>query len=139
MNTTVMNAPISLLGRVGLSLLFIVSGWGKLTGYAATQQYMSVLGVPPALLPLVILLELGGGLAIAAGLFTRWIAFALAAFSVATALIAHTHFADAAQAINFWKNLGLTGGFLLLANQGAGAYSLDALIRRRIAPTAQRA
>ncbi|MEG1767892.1 MAG: DoxX family protein [Comamonas sp.] len=126
-----MNATLSLLGRIGLSLLFIISGWGKISGYAGTQQYMAAMGVPGALLPLVILLELGGGLAIAAGLFSRWVALALAGFSVATALVFHANFGDAMQAINFWKNLGMAGGFLLLAAQGAGAFSLDALINRR--------
>ena len=74
-----MNASLSLLGRAGLSLIFIISGWGKIAGYAATQQYMESVGVPGGLLPLVIALELGGGLAILAGAFTRWIAIALAA------------------------------------------------------------
>lgn len=126
-----MNATLSLLGRIGLSLLFIISGWGKISGYAGTQQYMEAMGVPGALLPLVILLELGGGLAIAAGLFSRWVALALAGFSVATALVFHANFGDAMQAINFWKNVGMAGGFLLLAAQGAGALSIDALISRR--------
>lgn len=126
-----MNATLTLLGRIGLSLLFIISGWGKISGYAGTQQYMEAMGVPGMLLPLVILLELGGGLAIAAGLFSRWIAIALAGFSVVTALVFHANFGDANQAINFWKNVGMAGGFLLLAAQGAGAFSLDALIHRR--------
>ncbi|MEG2632112.1 MAG: DoxX family protein [Comamonas sp.] len=126
-----MNATLSLLGRIGLSLLFIISGWGKISGYAGTQQYMEAMGVPGALLPLVILLELGGGLAIAAGLFSRWVALALAGFSVVTALVFHANFGDTMQAINFWKNIGMAGGFLLLAAQGAGAFSIDALISRR--------
>lgn len=126
-----MNATLSLLGRIGLSLLFIMSGWGKISGYAGTQQYMEAMGVPGALLPLVILLELGGGLAIAAGLFSRWVALALAGFSVVTALVFHANFGDTMQAINFWKNIGMAGGFLLLAAQGAGAFSIDALISRR--------
>ena len=126
-----MNATFSLLGRIGLALLFIISGWGKISGYAGTQQYMEAMGVPGALLPLVILLELGGGLAIAAGLFSRWVALALAGFSVVTALVFHANFGDTMQAINFWKNIGMAGGFLLLAAQGAGAFSIDALISRR--------
>ena len=126
-----MNATLSLLGRIGLSLLFIISGWGKISGYAGTQQYMEAMGVPGALLPLIILLELGGGLAIAGGLFSRWVALALAGFSVVTALVFHANFGDTMQAINFWKNIGMAGGFLLLAAQGAGAFSIDALISRR--------
>jgi putative oxidoreductase len=120
-----MNASLTLLGRFGLALIFIISGWGKITGYGGTQQYMEAMGVPGALLPLVILLELGGGLAIASGLFTRWVALGMAVFSVATAAVFHANFADPAQAINFWKNVSMAGGFLVLAAHGAGAYSID--------------
>jgi putative oxidoreductase len=126
-----MNAYLSLLGRAGLSLIFIISGWGKLAGYAATQQYMESMGVPGALLPLVIALELGGGLAILAGAQTRWIAIAIALFSLASAAIFHADFADQMQAISFWKNVAMAGGFLVLAANGPGSLSLDALWARR--------
>jgi putative oxidoreductase len=120
-----MNAQLSLLGRIGLSLIFIISGWGKIAGYAATQQYMESAGVPGALLPLVIALELGGGLAILAGAFTRWIALALAVFALASAALFHANLGDAAQAVNFWKNVAIAGGFLMLAAHGAGTLSVD--------------
>ena len=126
-----MNNQLALLGRIGLSLIFIISGWGKIAGYAATQGYMEAMGVPGALLPLVIALELGGGLAILAGAFTRWIALAIAAFSLLSAAIFHADFGDAAQAISFWKNVAMAGGFLMLAAHGAGAFSVDALLARR--------
>lgn len=129
-----MNAVLSLLGRAGLSLIFIIAGWGKIAGYAATQGYMESMGVPGALLPLVIALELGGGLAILLGVFTRPIAIALAFFSVVSALIFHANLADPMQSILFWKNFALAGGFLLLANQGPGGMSLEAVLpRRRVA------
>jgi putative oxidoreductase len=131
-----MNAVLSLLGRVGLSLIFIISGWGKIAGYEGTQGYMEAMGVAGALLPLVIALELGGGLAIAAGFFTRWIALALSAFSVVSAAIFHANFADPMQAISFWKNIAMAGGFLMLAAHGPGALSLEALLQRRRNPSA---
>jgi putative oxidoreductase len=126
-----LDATASLLGRVGLSLIFVISGWGKIAGYAGTQQYMEAMGVPGGLLPLVIALELGGGLAILGGAFTRWIALALAAFSLASAALFHADFGDAAQAINFWKNVAMAGGFLMLAAHGAGTFSLDQAWSRR--------
>lgn len=126
-----MNNQLVLLGRIGLSLIFIISGWGKIAGYDATQGYMEAMGVPGALLPLVIVLELGGGLAILAGAFTRWTAVAIAAFSLLSAAIFHADLGDAAQAISFWKNVAMAGGFLMLAAHGAGAYSVDALLARR--------
>jgi putative oxidoreductase len=125
------NAYVSLLGRTGLSLIFIISGWGKIAGYAATQGYMESVGVPGALLPLVIALELGGGLAILAGAFTRWFALGLAVFSIVSALVFHADLGDQMQAIMFWKNFAIAGGFLLLAANGPGPLSLDAAVSRR--------
>jgi len=127
-----MSAYLSLFGRIGLSLIFLVSGWGKLGGYAATQQYMKSMGVPGTLLPLVISLEILGGLAILAGSLTRWAAISLALFSLASAVIFHADFADPMQASNFWKNLSIAGGFCVLAANGAGALSVDAVIGRRM-------
>jgi putative oxidoreductase len=80
---------------------------------------------------LAVVIELGGGLAILFGLFTRPVAFVCAIWCVATALIAHTNFADRIQEIQFFKNMGMTGGFLYIAAFGAGAWSLDAWRSRR--------
>lgn len=126
-----MNAFATLLGRVGLSLIFIISGFGKIAAYAGTQQYMESQGVPGALLPLVILTELGGGLAILSGFFTRWVALALAGFSVISALLFHHNFGDQMQQINFMKNIAMAGGFLVLFANGAGKFSIDALRSRK--------
>lgn len=114
-----------LIGRIGLSAIFVVSGFGKLAAYAGTQQYMEAAGVPGALLPLVILAEVGGGLAVLSGFLTRTAAIGLAVFSVIAALAFHSHVADQMQSINFMKNIGLAGGFLALAASGAGKFSLD--------------
>ncbi|WP_028919272.1 DoxX family protein [Pseudoxanthomonas suwonensis] len=121
----------ALLGRIGPSLIFIVSGWGKLAAYAGTQQYMENMGVSGALLPLVIALEIGAGLAVLAGVFTRSASLALAAFSLATGLLFHADFADPNQFIHLMKNVALAGGFLMLAANGAGAFSIDAWRRDR--------
>lgn len=121
----------TLLGRNALALIFVLSGAGKLAAYAATQQYMASVGVPGALLPLVILAELGGGLAVMAGLLTRTAATGLAVFSIAAGALFHADFADQNQMIHFMKNIAVAGGLLLLAANGPGALSLDALIARR--------
>jgi len=121
-----MNNLYSLLGRIGLSAIFIVSGLGKISAYAGTQQYMTSAGVPGELLPLVILVELGGGLAILGGAFTRWAALLLAGFSVVSAILFHAHFGDQNQFVHFMKNIAIGGGFLMLAAHGAGAFSVDA-------------
>ncbi len=121
-----MNNAIVLIARLLLAHIFVLAGVGKITGYAGTQGYMESMGVPGALLPLVILLELGGGLALIIGLLTRWVALALAAFCVASALIFHMNWSEQTQMIMFMKNVALAGGFLLLYVQGAGAFSVDA-------------
>lgn len=125
-----MNNLATLFGRIGLSLIFIISGLGKIAGYAGTQQYMETVGVPGGLLPLVIALEVGGGLAILAGLFTRPVAIALAGFSIISAALFHAKLGDQMQFINFFKNIAIAGGFLALAANGAGGWSLDALRKR---------
>lgn len=112
----------SCLGRVLLSLIFIVAGYGKIAGYAATAGYMESKGVPGIMLPLVILLELGGGLLILVGFQTRIVAFLLAGFCALTALIFHDLGSDQT---GFLKNMALAGGFLMLMLHGAGHWSLD--------------
>lgn len=127
-----MNNAALLGGRTGLALLFILAGVTKLGGgYAATQAYMDSMGVAGGLLPLVIALEIGGGLAILTGLLTRTSALALAAFSVASGLMFHFDLGDANQFTAFLKNLAIAGGLVLLAVQGAGDYSLDRLLRHQ--------
>jgi putative oxidoreductase len=116
---------LDLAGRILLAVLFLVAGIGKLGDYAGTQAYMASQGVPGALLPAVIALELGGAALVVAGLWTRIAALALAAFTELAALLFHADFADPMQQIMFLKNLSIAGGFLLLAANGAGAWSVD--------------
>jgi len=118
----------TLVGRILMSLLFIMGGWGKLMAPAATQAMLASHHLPmvEAGWVLAVVVELGGGLAILFGLFIRPVAFVCAVWCVATALIAHTNFADRIQEVNFFKNMGMTGGFLYIATFGAGAWSLDA-------------
>jgi putative oxidoreductase len=114
-----------LAGRVLLAALFLVTGLGKIGGYAATAGYMASVGVPGALLPLVIATEVLGAAAIIIGWKTQIIAFMLAGFTLLSALIFHANFADQTQMIMFLKNLSIAGGFLLLVANGAGRFSLD--------------
>jgi putative oxidoreductase len=126
-----MNNVSVLLGRVGLSLIFILSGWGKIFAYAGTQQYLQSAGLPGALLPLVIAVEFGGGLAILFGFATRWVSVALAGFSILAAVFFHSNFGDQNQFIHFMKNVAVAGGFLALFANGAGPFSIDALLNSR--------
>ena len=118
----------ALLGRVAMSLLFIHGGWGKLLAPAATQAMLASHHLPMVKYGwiLAVIVELGGGLAILLGLFTRPVGLVLAIWCIATALIAHTNFADRNQEIHFLKNMAMMGGFLYVAAFGGGAWSLDA-------------
>jgi len=115
-------APVA---RILLSLMFVTSGLSKISGYAATQGYMEAMGVPGAMLPLVIVLELIGGLAVMLGWKTRIAAFLLAGFSLLSALLFHANFGDQMQMIMFMKNISIAGGFLMIVSLGGGAFSLD--------------
>jgi len=124
--TTTTTAATQLTGRALLSAIFIMAGASKLGAWAGTQAYMESMGVPGALLPLVVLLEIGGGLAVLLGWQARINAFLLACFSVVSALVFHADFGDQTQSIMFMKNLAMAGGLLMLVVSGAGAWSIDA-------------
>lgn len=119
-----------LVARILMPILFISAGWGKITGYAGTQQYMEAMGVPGALLPLTILLEFGGGLAILFGLLTRTTALITAIFTLLTAVLFHSNFAEGMNSLMFMKNMTIAGGYLLLALTGPGAISIDRLLKK---------
>lgn len=113
------------LGRILLSLIFVQAGINKIVNYAGTQGYMESAGVPGALLPLVIAVELAGGLAVILGWQARLAAFLLAGFSLLSGLLFHGNFADPMQMILFMKNVALAGGFLMIVSHGAGPFSID--------------
>lgn len=117
---------LELAGRILLSLIFLMSGIGKIAGYEATAGYMSAMGVPGALLPVTIVLEIAGAVAIMAGWKTRIAAFLLAGFTLVAAVIFHSNFGDQIQMIMFLKNVAIVGAFVMLMAKGAGRYSLDA-------------
>lgn len=116
------------VGRVLLSILFITAGFGKLTAIGGTAAWFGSLGFPaPTVVAILVgLLELVGGLAILVGFKTRIAAIALAVFTIAATLVAHTNLADQIQQLMFLKNLSVTGGLLILAAFGAGTLSVDA-------------
>jgi len=121
------HALASLAARLLIAPVFIWAGYGKITDYAASAGYMEMFGLPGMLLPLAIFAELGGGLAILLGIFSRWAALALAGFCIVTAVIFHSAWSGdggSMQMINFMKNLGLAGGLLLLFANGPGKYAV---------------
>jgi putative oxidoreductase len=118
---------LPLIGRLLIGLPFAMSGLSKLGAYGATTGMISAVGlpVPPLAFAVAVAIELGGGLLLIAGYRARYVAAALALFSLATALAFHNNFADQNQMINFLKNVMMAGGLLQIVAFGAGAFSID--------------
>lgn len=128
-------AILALVGRVLLSLIFIGAGANKIPSFQTTLAFMTQhqLPFPELLLPLTILVEIGGGVAIAVGYRTRAAAVLLALFLIPATLVFHSELVihhDADQTVQFMKNLAIMGGLLTLAANGPGSWSADARPRR---------
>ncbi|WOK36662.1 DoxX family protein [Sphingomonas sp. C3-2] len=124
---TTFNGLIVLLARVLLSAIFIWSGWGKVADIGGTAAYIASSGLPTILAWPSAFFELIVGLFVLIGFQTKWAALALAFFSFVTAFLFHTGFADPMQQINFFKNLAMTGGFLMLYAYPHNHYSIEAV------------
>lgn len=112
--------------RGTLGLFFIYFGLDKFVHYSDTAIYMSTFSVPGLLLPLVILLEVVGGIALLVGWQLKRVAALLAGFTALTALIFHSDFVEQVQVLLFMKNMAIAAGLLLFVAVGAGKLSLDA-------------
>lgn len=131
--TTTFQNQLALVGRLLLALLFLPAGISKIAGFAGTSGYIASKGLPLPELGVVIaiVMEIGGSLALIAGLKTRIAALALAVFTLVATFVFHNFWgvpADQAmvQQLMFYKNIAVVGGLLLLAAHGAGAWSVDA-------------
>lgn len=120
-----------LAARILLAQIFIISGLGKIGGFAGTAAFMAGAGLPfaPVLLTLTIALELGGGILLVLGWQARWVAAAFFGFTFLTAVMFHPFWnSDAAsflgQMNNFMKNLAIMGGMLYVVVHGPGSLSL---------------
>jgi putative oxidoreductase len=129
---------VILAARVLLVLLYVIFGWSKLTNYGETLSYMATTGAPVPQISAVIAIaiEFFVGTAIVFGIFTRPLALVMAVYTLATAFIGHHYWTmsgaeQLANETNFYKNVSIMAGFLLLYITGAGKYSLDAIFGER--------
>lgn len=121
-----------LLGRVLLMILFVLFGWSKLTSFSGTVAFMVSEGAPlPTISALIaIFMEFFVGIALLIGFYTRPLALVFAVYTLGTALIGHHYWSmpdheRAANMINFYKNVSIMGGLVLLCVTGPGKYSVD--------------
>jgi putative oxidoreductase len=118
----------ALLGRLLLSVIFVLGGAGKLADFSATVALMGNEGLPLPIAAAIVAIAVEGvgGALMVVGWHARETAAVLAAWCIATALVAHRDFAVEDQMINFLKNVAMAGGFLQVVAFGAGGWSLDA-------------
>ena len=120
-----MTKILDLIGRIFISLVFLLSGFNKIGNYDGTVGWMESFGLPGFLLIPAIILEIVGPILIIIGYQTRIAAASLSLFCIATAIIFHNDFSDQMQLTAFLKNIALAGGFLFLVVNGAKGYCLD--------------
>ncbi len=123
---------VPLLGRILVSVVFILGGIGKITGFSMEEGMVAAkhLPMPAVALGIALVIELVGGLAILLGLFTRFTSWILFLYLIPTTLLFHNFWAQQGMdridaMIHFEKNLAIMGGLLFLATYGSGAYSID--------------
>lgn len=124
---------LALIGRVTLSLIFILGGFGKITGFAGSVAYAASAGMPFPELGIVvaILIEFVGGIMLLVGYKARWAALALAVLIVPINYYFHADFAQQLQMTMFMKNVAILGGMLMAAAHGAGKFSVDAWMMKK--------
>jgi putative oxidoreductase len=121
--------PLLLTGRLLLALIFLHESITLIRVFTVVSAYMAKVGVPGVILLATIALQLGAGLMVAFGFQARLGALSLGLFCLATAFLFHTNFANKNELLHFEKDLARAGGLFVLTIKGAGAWSVDALLR----------
>ena len=116
---------LELIGRIFISLIFLIAGFGKIFNYEETIGYMESFGVPGYLLVPAIIIEILFPLLVIIGYKTKFSAMILSLFAILLAIIFHTDFSNQMQLMSFLKNFAIAGGFLIIFVRGAGKYSID--------------
>ncbi len=116
---------LDLVGRVSISLVFLLSGINKIVNYEGSIGWMESFGMPGIFLIPAIILEIGAPILIIIGYKVKIAAALLSVFCIATALIFHTDFSNQMQFVSFMKNIALAGGFLFLVINDTKDFSLE--------------
>ena len=116
---------LELIGRIFISLIFLIAGVGKIFNYEGTIGYMESYGIPGYLLIPAIIIEILLPILVIVGYKTKLSSMILALFAILLAIIFHTDFSNQIQLIAFLKNFAIAGGFLIISIKGSGKYSID--------------
>ena len=125
---------VLLAGRLLLATIFLHEGVTLAVNFNATAASFAKLGLELPVTLGVVMLQLGAGFSVAAGLATRLGAFALGIFCLMTAVLFHTNFASQNELLHFEKDFAIAGGMFVLAMSGAGSLSIDAILKRNCPP-----
>ena len=116
---------VELVGRIFLSALFLIEGFGKISMQEDVIMYMDDYGVPGILFVPATVLEILFPLLLIVGYKTKWAASVMALFTFTVAIIFHTDFSEGMQMVFFLKDLAIAGGFMVILVYGPGKISLD--------------
>ncbi|HAW52324.1 MAG TPA: hypothetical protein DCX54_08375 [Flavobacteriales bacterium] len=118
---------LSLIGRIFLSLIFIVHGTMKVMDFEHFWHGLELKGVPlaPMVSIIVVFIELGGGLAILIGFYTRFFTSIMAIYLLGVTLVYYPFWSDTTLFEDFMRNLAIVGGLIIEDYAGAGKNSVD--------------
>ena len=122
---------IELIGRIFLSVLFLINGISKIFDYEGTIEYMENFGVPGVLIYPAIIIEILFPILLIIGYKTRLSAIVLASFTILLAVIFHTDFSNQIQLTQFLKNFAIAGGFIIIFVYGPDKYSIDYMLKSK--------
>ena len=116
---------VEFVGRVLLSISFLVEGLGKISIKDDVIMYMEEFSVPGILFMPATILEILFPIFLIVGYKTKWAAAVMALFTFTVAIIFHTDFTEGMQMMFFLKDIAIAGGFMIVVAHGPGKISLD--------------
>ena len=123
---------VELLGRIFLSALFLIEGFGKISMQENVIMYMEDYGVPGILFVPATVLEILFPLLLIVGYKTKWAASIMALFTFTVAIIFHTDFSEGMQMMLFLKDIAIAGGFMIIVAYGPSKISLDHYFKSKL-------
>ena len=122
---------LEIVGRIFISVLFLINGISKIFDYEGTIEYMENFGVPGVLIYPAIIIEILFPILLIIGYKTRFSAIVLASFTILLAVIFHTEFSNPMQLTAFLKNFAIAGGFIIIFVYGPDKCSIDYMLKSR--------